>query len=754
MAQNRSARLITKRTSVPGKIPTGTTGNEGNLIQSGELASNLADHSLWGYDGTDVFEYGSNSFLGLTGGTVSGDVFVNGSLSANTLFSGSTDIEAVIRNLINLDTHTFVQPGSNIITGGTPNQPIINVVDSPSLNNITVSGNSYFQGTTAKTVSVEEYIDFSATTTPSAVSGRTFFDEHNNTLSYYPSTPLMDVKINIGQEGVVYVHNGAGIIITKGQACHIKGVGDDGHPSVELAIASGITSLDDNKFQVSGIASHDIPIGGDGFITTFGAVSGFEVTGATEGDNIYLSDLTAGAFIYSAPTNTLSRASRIGHVIITGATSGKIQVEINNESALTLLSAKQSEILSQNNTSTGILQGGSITNAVTGTTFNVSSGNGYVSNNFNPLSPTFDIVSWGDYSGITSTYVSDTGETHTYILIDEDFNIIQRRGSLVLTSQEKRQNILLGGILHINGQILFSWDRQIPLTNPTNNLEDLTTSIGPFSRSGNLIGSITGSLELIKSLGSAFYFGGNINTNIEDPNILTTNDLSGSTLVYSSGAGVIGLSGSSIDAVNYDPDGLGSIQTIDDNKYVVHRIWHQPTENVLVFQYGQNQFDTLAEAKSKFPTSSFIAPPVLLEESYLTAVIVVKKGITNLDDPNTSAIITQGKFAGTGGGGTTPDTLQSAYSNSTTPEVLTDSVRGALTVIRGSVADTDNVFEIANGAGDIKSFITGNGYLSATTISALSVSADTASAGTNTTQLATTEFVNSTVLMYNIVFND
>lgn len=89
---DRQARLITKRTSVPGKIPTGTTGSETNLIQSGELASNLSDKKLYGYDGTDVFEYGSNSFLGLTGGTITGDTRVIGSFSASTIFSGNTDL--------------------------------------------------------------------------------------------------------------------------------------------------------------------------------------------------------------------------------------------------------------------------------------------------------------------------------------------------------------------------------------------------------------------------------------------------------------------------------------------------------------------------------------------------------------------------------------------------------------------------------------------------------------------------------------
>jgi hypothetical protein len=80
----------------------GTTGNELNFIKSGELASNLADHSLWGFDGTDVFEYGSNSFLNQTGGTISGDLEVSGSISANTFFSGSTELSEIIDNQINI----------------------------------------------------------------------------------------------------------------------------------------------------------------------------------------------------------------------------------------------------------------------------------------------------------------------------------------------------------------------------------------------------------------------------------------------------------------------------------------------------------------------------------------------------------------------------------------------------------------------------------------------------------------------------
>ncbi|MBP9758728.1 hypothetical protein KBD45_03460 [Candidatus Dojkabacteria bacterium] len=197
---DRNVRLITKRTSVPGKIPTGTTGSETNFIAQGELASNLVDKKLFSYDGSNIFEFGVNSFLGLTGGTISGNIIlnsisantylglpddisitsftynsantftltnntggtlsaiinvmtgltVNGNLAANsisattvsggTLYSGTTNLYDIFATSAGASDVTRVQPGSNISTGGTGNFPVISLIDSPSVNNITFSG--------------------------------------------------------------------------------------------------------------------------------------------------------------------------------------------------------------------------------------------------------------------------------------------------------------------------------------------------------------------------------------------------------------------------------------------------------------------------------------------------------------------------------------------------------------------------------------------------------------------------------------
>lgn len=69
-----------------------------------------------------------------------------------------------------------------------------------------------------------------------------------------------------------------------------------------------------------------------------------------------------------------------------------------------------------------------------------------------------------------------------------------------------------------------------------------------------------------------------------------------------------------------------------------------------------------------------------------------------------------GDLQGTAGAtGTT--TLQQAYNNSITPEIVTDATNGALSVKRGSAADTDNVFDVLNGAGTVMFSVNGDGAI-------------------------------------------
>ena len=69
------------------------------------------------------------------------------SITASTFISGSTNLY----NIFSTQT-TNIQPGSNIATGGTANNPIINLVSSPSVDNFTASGNTSLQILSATTI--------------------------------------------------------------------------------------------------------------------------------------------------------------------------------------------------------------------------------------------------------------------------------------------------------------------------------------------------------------------------------------------------------------------------------------------------------------------------------------------------------------------------------------------------------------------------------------------------------------------------
>ena len=66
-------------------------------------------------------------------------------------------------------------------------------------------------------------------------------------------------------------------------------------------------------------------------------------------------------------------------------------------------------------------------------------------------------------------------------------------------------------------------------------------------------------------------------------------------------------------------------------------------------------------------------------------------------------------FVSIGTSGTT--SLQSAYNNSEQPEILTNSTLGAVSIKRGSLLDSDDVFEVLDGEDNIVASITGEGKI-------------------------------------------
>jgi hypothetical protein len=371
-----------------------------------------------------------------------------------------------------------------------------------------------------------------------------------------------------------------------------------------------------------------------------------------------------------------------------------------------------------NHSSTTLRDGGIMSiNGGDNTLLDISAGSGVVvDNTTNPLNPTLTQVSWDTMTGISISNIS--AETGTYISLDSDANVIEQSIASNLTGADRRTNIFLGLLGHANKTNLINvFNYPVHNLSPTNIFADYALSVGPFSVSGNKLSKLSGTLKLAKTSGRSYLYGGNFQTDNTNPDLINTVSFSAGTLVYATGVQVLGPTSSDVDTQNYDPNGLGVLSALTNpNDVTVHRIYHAPTINAILFQYGQFTYSSKAEARDAFEAEDYVVTPSVSEASYLVAVLITE-GTSNGSNLDDAILIPQGKFAGSGGGGGTVDTLQSAYNNSTQPEIVTDATRTSVDFKVGSGSDSDNVITIQNNAGNINAFFTGEGYISGSTVS-------------------------------------
>ena len=123
-------------------------------------------------------------------------------------------------------------------------------------------------------------------TNPTHSEGLVFYDDTKKALSYYNDEN--DTTVNIGQELIVKVYNNNGATITNGTAVRLTTpVG--GLPTVERSLADTIENA-----RCIGVATHDIPVDGTGYITVLGSLSSYDTSSFTPGDTLFVSATVAG----------------------------------------------------------------------------------------------------------------------------------------------------------------------------------------------------------------------------------------------------------------------------------------------------------------------------------------------------------------------------------------------------------------------------------------------------------------------------
>jgi len=233
-------------------------------------------------------------------------------ISGGTLYSGSTNLYDIFSTGGGGST-TYVQPGSNITTGGTATNPIISVVASPSFNNLTASGYT-------DTMTIVEPVS------PSASGTVRFFSETTSGLDNPAFKDFNGSKFRLFRDTIFTLTNQESTILNPGEVVYINS-GVSG-TSAFIKRAQANTESTSGAFGVvvnpGGIAS-----GARGRVMRIGRteVSGINTSAFTAGDIVYVSPSVAGGLTNLKPELPYI-PQEIGIVIIAHATSGSVLVDI------------------------------------------------------------------------------------------------------------------------------------------------------------------------------------------------------------------------------------------------------------------------------------------------------------------------------------------------------------------------------------------------------------------------------------------
>jgi len=245
--------------------------------------------------------------------------------------------------------------------------------------------------------------------------------------------------------------------------------------------------------------------------------------------------------------------------------------------------------------------------------------------------------------------------------------------------------------------------------NTASQLYDLANAMGFFNVTGGVFSANGANLSMDKTLGSMFKAGSNYFNDLNDPHVISLPAVTSLSFQYRFSDGSNGVTGTVIDPDNLD-DGAGGLTAIATDKWSVHRIYNFTSNNIKL-QRGVEEFSSLNAAIDGITTEAYVTEPSIAANGLLRGWLVVKQGATVLNGAD-ALFLEASKFPNnlSPGSAATSD-MQSVYDNSVSPEVLTNTTNGPLTLKRGSAADTDNIYEGQNGAGATTFAVDGNGNI-------------------------------------------
>ena len=269
-----------------------------------------------------------------------------------------------------------------------------------------------------------------------------------------------------------------------------------------------------------------------------------------------------------------------------------------------------------------------------------------------------------------------------------------------------------GGIVTVLGQGNFGGSSQ----HVAQTVAQMFLEYGPVLK-GVVIEKNAVNLSIDISTGKEFFYGNNWRFDRNNPNFFPYAGEDAPTINYQymDPARTTGWNISAqaqLDPTRWD-DGSATLPLVSSSQpWTIQPFWISVTTGVILANYGQATYKTLAEALAALASAQELASPTVTNLPRLGWLVVNKNHTTS-----SQTTYVRETFRGNTILGSDIATLQDGYLNRLNVfDIITDATRMAVRFRRGSAADTDNIFEGQNGAGAVTSSIKGNGAIEGTTV--------------------------------------
>ena len=348
---------------------------------------------------------------------------------------------------------------------------------------------------------------------------------------------------------------------------------------------------------------------------------------------------------------------------------------------------------------------------VDSTHFSVASVKGWIINNEVPTLPTAKYI---DYSGINILCENITTNNGTYLLINSNNELEQQL--TYPTPTDRKQKIFIGYINHSNRQSIISITNNVDITiSAVSQLRDILTTL-PLINDGIRIspyGSAPNIMSLVSTEGYLYGLGINpINQLDSNRKQISANNLI-SFRYYLRNGELINTT-TVLNPMSWDDNGVLTLVGNPSKQATNQRIYILP-DGQFCIQYGQTKYANLIEALNGVATELFIPTPEIKNYGVLIGIISFVANTNSTDGGLTNTLKVSftpaTKFGDIISKNIEISTLQTAYNNSTIPQITTSVLGGAVTLKRGSSNDTDSVLQIMQGNGTVSGTINGLGEI-------------------------------------------